>query len=137
MQRVIKKAMKDGKEYKIEHRIVWPDGSVHWLEASGGAFIQEGKPVRMLGTAVNIDDYKTSEHKLTVYRDKLEARVQQQTMVSELGLQALSGASLRSLMNKAVAMLKDSLKVEYTKVLELLPDEENMVLRAGLDGIKI
>jgi PAS domain S-box-containing protein len=132
MKNIIQKALQDGKEYRTEHRIIWPDGSVHWLDAHGIAVIENGKAVRMVGTAVNIDEHKNSEHKLRNYRDSLENKVRQQILVSELGLKALGGGSIKSIMNKAVRILKDSLNVEYTKVLELLPDGKNMVLRAGL-----
>lgn len=63
--------------------------------------------------------------------DELQKRLLQQAVVTDLGIKALSGMALRSLMNEAVIMLKDVLKVEYTKVLELLPNGKKVILRAG------
>lgn len=63
---------------------------------------------------------------------ELYDKIQQQEVVAELGLLALSGADLRTVMNVAVNKLKEVLAVEYTKVLELLPNEKEVILRAGV-----
>lgn len=68
--------------------------------------------------------------KKTVEED-LQERLLQQAVVTELGIKALVGTDLQRLMNEVVLKLKDILKVEYTKVLELLPDGKALVLRAG------
>jgi PAS domain S-box-containing protein len=62
--RVVEQAMQSGQPYKMEHRIVWSDGSVHWLAGQGQAFLEDGKPVRLIGTSVNIDDRKAAELQL-------------------------------------------------------------------------
>lgn len=61
MQQVIQNSMQTGMPYETEHRIVWPDGSVHWVYSRGQAFLQDGKPVRMSGTCLNIDERKAAE----------------------------------------------------------------------------
>jgi PAS domain S-box-containing protein len=58
---VVQNAMKTGQEYSVEHRTIWPDGSVHWLLGQGKAFIEGGRAVRMIGTVLNIDDRKKAE----------------------------------------------------------------------------
>lgn len=57
-RKVIEEAIKTGKEYRVEHRVVWPDKTVHWVIGRGKAFYENGKPVRMLGTTVSIEDAK-------------------------------------------------------------------------------
>ncbi len=61
----------------------------------------------------------------------VQARAHQQALVSELGQLALTGLDLPTLMDKAVTCIAQTLKVEYCKVLELLPGAEEMILRAG------
>lgn len=58
MQQTIKTALKTGESYQVEHRVVWPDGSLHWVLGQGKAFLTNGKPVRMIGTSLNIDERK-------------------------------------------------------------------------------
>ncbi|MEC4818400.1 MAG: response regulator, partial [Scytonema sp. PMC 1069.18] len=63
----------------------------------------------------------------------LDARlIQQQATVAHLGQLALSGKDLSKLMDEAVALVAQNLDVEYCKILELLPNENKMVLRAGV-----
>lgn len=61
VRETIQAAMKDGKSYRMEHRIVWPDKTEHWVQGQGKAFIENGKAVRMMGTSMNIDDRKAGE----------------------------------------------------------------------------
>jgi signal transduction histidine kinase len=52
-------------DHTIQYRIVWPDGSVHWLEGSGRTLCGEGgQPELMIGVCVNIDARKAQEHDL-------------------------------------------------------------------------
>ncbi len=49
-------------EYDIEHRIRWPDGSVHWVRETGDVIRDEdGKPIRMLGIVQDITGRKKTE----------------------------------------------------------------------------
>ena len=52
--------------YEIEHRVVWPDGSVHWLLERGGATRSaNGEPLRMLGIVQDITERKQAAKSLT------------------------------------------------------------------------
>jgi signal transduction histidine kinase len=56
----------------------------------------------------------------------------QLAVLAELGQQALLGVDPDTLMQKAVALVAETLDVEYCKVLELLPDGDELRLRAGV-----
>jgi PAS domain S-box-containing protein len=62
----------------------------------------------------------------------LEGRLQQQAVVAQLGQRALSGIELSTLMDQVPILVAQSLKVEYCKVLELLPDGKALLLRSGV-----
>lgn len=83
-QRIIKSAMKTGKEYQMENRCIWPDGSVHWLLGQGKAFLENGTAVRMLGTTMSIDDRKNAEDELHASEAINAALKTQQTQLVEL-----------------------------------------------------
>ncbi len=52
-------------DYYQEFRIVWLDGSIHWIESKGKFFYNdEDQAVRMLGTVVDISDRKAREEQL-------------------------------------------------------------------------
>lgn len=52
-------AQESGKDLAFEHRAVWPDGSVHWLEARGRPVTDDsGSFVGMVGIGLDVDDRK-------------------------------------------------------------------------------
>ena len=58
-------ALANKTQYSIEYRVVWSDGSVHWIAAKGrGVYNQEGKPVSMMGTVQDISERYATEQKL-------------------------------------------------------------------------
>ena len=59
---LVKKCIADGTDYTAEYRVVWPDGSIHWLQ-SGGNVIRDASdnPMHMLGMVQNIDVRKRAE----------------------------------------------------------------------------
>jgi PAS domain S-box-containing protein len=63
--------------------------------------------------------------------EDLRARARQQALVAKLGQHALEGMELSALMDEAATVVAQSLGVEYSKVLELLPDRNTFLLRAG------
>ncbi|CAN5893366.1 hypothetical protein BH18ACT11_BH18ACT11_28730 [soil metagenome] len=64
--------------------------------------------------------------------EELKARLRQQEATGRLGLAALSGMSLTSLMDDAVNVVAGVLAVEYCKILELTPEGTTLLLRAGV-----
>jgi PAS domain S-box-containing protein len=70
-----------------------------------------------------------------VERKRAEAerktRTRQQTAIADLSQRALATRDLDILLNKAAALVARTLDVEYCKVLELLPDGQALLLRAG------
>ncbi len=54
------------RPYAVEHRVVWPDGTVRWLLERGAVQLDDaGNAVQMLGVVQDIDDRKRAEIKLT------------------------------------------------------------------------
>ncbi len=64
--------------------------------------------------------------------ETLEAYANRQAVVAELSQMALAGTDLSTLMDSSVSSIAQSLNVEYCKVLELLPDGDTLLLRAGV-----
>ena len=52
-------------ELAAEWRVIWPDGSVHWLAGRGSVFKDDdGKPLRLLGINIDITERKRDEEEL-------------------------------------------------------------------------
>ena len=49
--------------YRVEHRVVWPDGSVHWHARVGGVTVDEGGEVTgTVGCSMDITDRMVHQH---------------------------------------------------------------------------
>lgn len=61
-------------EYRNTERVVWPDGSIHWLETYGRAdYGRDGRAVRMTGVITEITDRKQQELARERAEDKFAA----------------------------------------------------------------
>lgn len=63
-----------GIGYNIEHRCVWPDGSIHWLSQRGDVVRDAaGKPLHMLGLVQDISERKQAEQAMLQAKEAAEA----------------------------------------------------------------
>ena len=71
-----KKALVSGK-LEYEARVIWQDGSVHWVKVNGTIFRDDaGTPVRLLGVVQDVTEQK-------IFSDKLAIQVQERTQELE------------------------------------------------------
>jgi len=76
-------------------------------------------------SGINLTDLEKAENELFV-------RTSQQIIVAELGKLALAGTDLQEMMDLAVVAVAENLRVKYCKILELLPEREELLLRSGV-----
>src|SRR5215213_978902 len=62
----------------------------------------------------------------------LHLRIRQQEILAELGVLALQGAKFMELLDHVVRLTAEGLETEYCKVLEYLPAENRLLVRAGV-----
>jgi len=62
----------------------------------------------------------------------LRQRVQQQQILADFGVLALRGTPLPELLDQAVRGVADGLGADFAKVLEFLPQERRLLVRAGI-----
>lgn len=70
--------------------------------------------------------------RLKIIEQELKARLRQQATVASLGQLALASADLIEFMQEATRMVAHTLEVEFCKILELLPEKGELLLRAGV-----
>ena len=74
---LVARAFETGEPTEGEWRVVWPDGSVHWLAGRWQVFKDEsGKPLRMTGVNIDITERKRAEEALTASERKYRSLVQ-------------------------------------------------------------
>jgi PAS domain S-box-containing protein len=65
-------ALLEGRPYDIDHRVLWPDGTVRWVhERADIVRDAEGRPLRMIGIVQDITESKRVEHELRESRELL------------------------------------------------------------------
>jgi len=66
-------AMQSGQPIQGEWRVVWPDGSVHWIAGRWQVLMnQSGEPSRMIGVNLDVTERKLREEKLREYERAVE-----------------------------------------------------------------
>jgi len=75
---------------------------------------------------------EATNQELEQEREEAKTRMRQQAAIAELGQLALMTADLYEVMDKAAALVAQTLQVDYAKVLELLPAGDALLLRAGI-----
>lgn len=62
LNQAVAQALSHHIPYQHEFRVIWPDGTVHWLEGRGKAIYNTaGQSVRMIGTIMEITERKQTE----------------------------------------------------------------------------
>lgn len=115
----------------VEYTLIRKDGSRFPAEASASLIVdKEGKTQGFVGVLWDVTERKLKENEIKI-------RADQEAAIAELGRLALTNADLSVLMDETVKLVSKNLNVEYSKVLELLPDG-SFLLRAGIgwkDGL--
>ncbi len=71
-------------EILYQSRIIWNDGSIHWIESKGKVFYDdESKPLRMIGTLRDITNEKQMTLEQKSFAIQLENQVQERTQELE------------------------------------------------------
>ena len=69
---VIAAAIAAGGGFSIECRVIWPDGSLHWLHVQGKASMNaEGRPVALAGVSQDITERRAAERRLRESQEAL------------------------------------------------------------------
>jgi PAS domain S-box-containing protein len=122
----VQESVRSGKAYHVHYRLAPQDGKEErWVEATASVIQENGVAVRMLGVCRDA----TERQKLL---RELRMRAKQQEILARLGEQALSESDLQALFNEIATTLAQILDVEFVKILELVPGDAELLLRAGV-----
>ncbi len=65
---------REGADFDMEFRIIWPDGSIRWLDDQGATYRDAtGRPLYMTGMCIDITERKRAEEALRAAKEQAEA----------------------------------------------------------------
>ncbi|MEF2554119.1 HWE histidine kinase domain-containing protein [Aurantimonas sp. A2-1-M11] len=114
--------------YRIAPRSNMPD---LWIETSGGVTTMSDGSKYLTGVCLDVSDRVRNEH-------KLERRLAQQHAVARFGSFALNERDFQKVLDSAVQVAAELLRVPLTKILQFADSADHLVLRAGIgwaDGL--
>lgn len=106
----VRETIETGKDYAIEYRVVWPDGSQHWVEIRARRVTDRRGRMRLVGVSLDITERKEAEQASAVSKDLLEQRVAQRTEELERALQQVLAEIAQR--EKAEGQLRQAQKME-------------------------
>jgi PAS domain S-box-containing protein len=125
VRKAVNDAVTGGRPYWVRYRMVPRDKRDEcWIEASGTVIYKDGVPVRMVGVCRDV----TERIKL---QEELRSRAKQQEALAQLGERALAETNIERLLNDVVSTVAMTLSADFVKVLELMPGDSDLMLRAG------
>ncbi len=75
VQDAVDRCIEKRELYDVEHRIIWPDGTIHWMSEKGDVLRDRtGKAVRMLGVVRDVTLSKIQEETILHLNKDLERR---------------------------------------------------------------
>lgn len=116
------------QKYRIEHRVIWPDGSVHWVESLGQVYHDEhGRPSRMTGTVADVSERKQAEEALRQYVERLTTlHLIDQAILAEQPIGAIAQVTL--------SRIQRLMPNERAGVILFEAETEAVVVAALMDG---
>ncbi|MFB2878726.1 PAS domain S-box protein [Floridanema aerugineum] len=122
LNQAIDQSLKNHTPYDYEYRIVWADGSMHWVEGRGKAFYnQQGQPVRMSGTIMAIDARKEAVETLLATSLQLRHQFEQQRLVSEITQRIRNWLNLQDILQTTVDEVREYLKTDRVTIFRFSP----------------
>lgn len=133
VQDSLRAAMRASAGWGSEFRVVWPDGSVHWLTAKGNVYSRtdDGRAARMLGIVMDITERKRSEQALAAWEQL--ARGQVDALTSTLNALAMETAPDR-LLEHVLCAITTQLGAHSTSVWRLDDASQRILFHSSYEA---
>ncbi|MFC4553111.1 MULTISPECIES: PAS domain S-box protein [Halorussus] len=115
----------DDAEARLELELVARDGSTLPVESRFGPYPYDDERWGRCGIVRDVTGRKERER-------ELRERVRQQRAIAEFSKRALEDRPLDDLFDEACELVADTLEHDYCKVLELFPEDDELLLRNGV-----
>ena len=124
-------ALKSGHPTQGEWRVVWPDGSVHWISGRWQVFRSEsGEPSRMVGINADVTDRKLADAALRESEERLRLATQAGRMFA-YDWDVTTDMVMRSAEHVKILGLREPMRFPHQQFVEkIYPDDRTKFLSA-------
>ncbi|OKH38068.1 hypothetical protein NIES2119_10935 [[Phormidium ambiguum] IAM M-71] len=115
VDRALQQTIQNKNLYQVEYRVVWADGSIHWIEERGHAFYNEaGEAIHVTGTATAIDRRKQAQ-------GLLQETFEQQRLLMEVSQRIRQSLNLQEIFQTTVDETRHLLKTDRVIIFQFDP----------------
>lgn len=118
----LQQAIQNNSLYQVEYRVVWADGSIHWVEERGHAFYnQAGEAIHVTGTTTAIDRRKQAQ-------GLLQEKIEQQRLVMEVTQRIRQSLNLQDIFQTTVDEIRQLLQIDRVIIFQFDPQWRGIVV---------
>ena len=125
VQQSITQTLETEQEYRIEHRLVPPDGSVQWIRARGEIWRDgQGEAMGLLGSVLNDTPQKLAEIALVESTEQLQQQARQEQLLNQIANQIRTSLELDRILEITVREIQQFLGVDRCHFAWYVEEEE-------------
>jgi PAS domain S-box-containing protein len=120
-------------QYSEEYRVIYPDGSIHWLLSKGqGIYDAAGQAVRMVGITLDISDRKQTEL-------ALQQQIRQEYLLTDIAQDIRQSLNLDEVLSNTVHRVREFLDSDRVIIFRFRPNWQGDVIMesVGAEWISI
>ena len=115
-------ALEAKKDYAQEFRVVWADGSIHWIAGTGKLILDaQDQVIRMLGTDMDVTERKQTEL-------ALQQQTERERLIGAIARRMRQSLNLEEILNTVVAEVRQLLQTDRVIIYEFQADRSGVVV---------
>ncbi|TVR08332.1 MAG: CBS domain-containing protein [Phormidium sp. GEM2.Bin31] len=122
---LLQKAVLGEADYNTEFRVLHPDGSLHYIKASGLVVRDEaGQPISMIGVNLDITDIRQAEAALQASETQFRKQAQRERLLREINQRISQSLDLPTIFDTACQEIRTCLEASRVAIFKFNPDSD-------------